>query len=255
MGKHRKPSEKVPALPAKARPEMLPAFGKDALSALTDKIEKELGKSKVSQQLADATERSLRKGKPSKERCGPDSKANPTKAEHNRGTKRDAQGNVKSAGKVEVKSSRRKEGHKFGAAKNPRERLLKEILAMGGTEEDLDLVAGAASDYEDVGGNNGLAKDKSFKEDLARFVAGLGIEGAAIEDASEPEAEVDEDGAKSEVSDEGSEDVLQPEKFDAPDELKDASQKLVAAVSEVKKPNASMKGSNNLVSTLPIRPF
>jgi ribosome biogenesis protein MAK21 len=66
---------------------------------------------------------------------------------------------------------------------------LQEILALGGTEEDLLLVADALSDDEDLDESSTAAPDKSFKADLAKFVAGLGIDTTAEQDASESEPE------------------------------------------------------------------
>ena len=243
MGKHRKPSGKGTGSVPKADLDILPAFDEKALSALTEKIEKGFGKSKAVQQSADPTSGNHGKGNSSKGRRDSDSKAKPTKPEPNRGTKRDARGNVKITGKRKTESSSRDQKPKNGSGKVDTELLLKEILALGGTEEDLDLVAGAASDDEDVGENYASAQDKSFKKDLAKFVAGLGIDDATAEDASEPEAEMEEEAAKEweEASD-----------LEESDESEEAPKKPITAVPEVKKSDTSSKGPNRLVSVPPI---
>jgi ribosome biogenesis protein MAK21 len=239
MGKHRKPSGKGPGPAVAADSDMLPAFDEKALSALTEKIEKGFGKSKAPHQLGSASNGNQKNTKPGNGQPDTDPRVKTTKSEQKRGTKRDAQGNVKAAGKGKNEKNSRESKHKTGDGKGDREALLKEILALGGTEEDLDLVAGAASDDEDVGGNDTSAQDKSLKQDLAKFVAGLGIESAAVEDASEPEAEVEDD------DEEEWEEASDLDESDAPDE---APKKPVAALPEVKKSDAS-KGPNRLVST------
>lgn len=246
MGKHRKPSGVGPGPATAADSDILSAFDEKALSALTEKIEKGFGKSKLPQQLAGPSNGNQKKGKPSNGRRDSEPKAKTTKPEHIRGTKRDAQGNVKAAGKRKAENTNRETKHKKGGGKDDRGVLLKEILALGGTEEDLDLVAGAASDDEDVGGDNTSGHDKSFKKDLAKFVAGLGIESTAVEDASEPEAEVEEKDEEEweEASDLG--------ESDASDEPEETSKKPAAALPEVKNAGVSSKGPNCLVSTTPL---
>jgi ribosome biogenesis protein MAK21 len=248
MGKHRKPSWKS-AVPSKADTDVLPSFDEKALSALTEKIEKGFGKSKAPQQLGNTGSGSHKKGKQSNGRSDSDSKAKGKNPEHHRGTKRDAHGNVKAGGKAKAESSSRESNTNNGGAKDDRAALLKEILALGGTEEDLDLVAGAASDDEDVEGANGQAQDKAFKKDLAKFVAGLGIEGAAVEDASEPEAEQEEQG---EDEWEEASDLDSPEESDVSDEPEQAPKKQMPTAPDMKRAETSSKGPNRLVSMSPL---
>ena len=171
----------------------LPSFDEKALSALTEKIEKGLEQSKVPQQSRDTSSGKHKQGKESKGRPDSNSKTKPTKSELNRGTKIDAQGNVKGSGQEKAGNASRASKKTDGGAKDGGAMLLQEILALGGTEEDLDLIAGAASDDENLDGNNAPAADKSFQKDLAKFVAGLGIEGAIGGDVSEPEEDHGED--------------------------------------------------------------
>jgi ribosome biogenesis protein MAK21 len=249
MGKHRKPSGNGPGPAAKADADVLPSFDEKALSALTEKIEKGFGKkTKAPQQLADNGNGNHQKARPSNGRGESDSRTKAKKSEHNRGKKRDAQGNVKAAGKGKAESSSRETNTKNGGANEDRDALLKEILALGGTEEDLDLVAGAASD-EDVEEDNVQAQDKSFKKDLAKFVAGLGIEGAAVDDVSEPEAEPEEEA---EEDWEEASDLDSPEESDVSDEPEEAQKKPHPALPDTKKMDASSKGPNRLVSISPL---
>jgi len=71
-------------------------------------------------------------------------------------------------------------------------------LALGGTEEDLDLVAEALSDEED---NKVAVPDKSFRKELANFVAGLGIEGEINEVGGDDSDEEDAGDGLEDASD------------------------------------------------------
>ncbi|TGO27526.1 hypothetical protein BPAE_0040g00070 [Botrytis paeoniae] len=83
---------------------------------------------------------------------------------------------------------------------NEKEVLLQEILALGGTEEDLDLVLDAQSDSENEAKPTTKSTDKDFKNEFAKFVAGLGIEGQAPEaEAYEEDEEVDADDWRDEA--------------------------------------------------------
>ena len=223
---------------------MLPSFDEKALSALTEKIEKDFGKSQAPQQLGDTGSRNRKKEKQGNEQRHFESNPRTSKGEHTRGTKRDAQGNVKAGGKANVGSNSRPTKNKSGDANGNRDVLLKEILALGGTEEDLDLVAEAPSSDEDLEGNYAPAEDKSFKKDLANFVAGLGIEGAGVEDASE--AEVEEEDAGEEQWEKAS-DLASPDES-LSDDAEETPKKAIPALPELKNLDAS-KGPNRLVSS------
>lgn len=171
----------------------LPSFDENALSALTARIEQGLDKKQPDGGQA-STPSSFPKQVQS--RAGPastnksesksksKSKAAPPVA---RGVKRDVNGNAKSTGGV-VRSMKGADKKEIGT-ENQRDILLQEILALGGTAEDLDLVADALSDEE--GEYEAIPPvDKSFQQDLARFVKGLGIEKSTEQDlAEEPEEE------------------------------------------------------------------
>ncbi|KAJ8061392.1 hypothetical protein OCU04_010448 [Sclerotinia nivalis] len=191
MGKHRKPTKPSGAKDAPKPNEDIPSFDENALSALTSKIEKGFAKGKApnkSTELKPKSPKPSKANKPSKtnKSTNPtDSKPKSKPQESGRGTKRDAQGNAK--GKADGSSN--------GAPKsgNDREVLLQEILALGGTEEDLDLVLDAQSDSGNEDEGKPASIDKGFKNEFAKFVAGLGIEGQApgAEADSEVEDEVE----------------------------------------------------------------
>lgn len=162
----------------------VPRFDESALMALTAKIENGFGGSKTKE------EKPINNTNGSKKVGGaPISKAKAV--ESARGTKRDSKGNAKQSEKHQKSRSGPKPEAQTGAAKDDKAALLAEIIALGGTEEDLELVADAFSDDEDVETGN-AAPDKSFKNDLAAFVAGLGIEGAVMPDDDEPDVKGEE---------------------------------------------------------------
>jgi len=134
MGKKSK-GAKIAKVAANPDGDNLPAFDENALSALTTKIEQGLGNDEP-QKTADVPSTKQKKGKPSNGL--PDSKKSKA-PETARGTKRDAHGKPKTNGSGQKQSSSSKNGDKG----EERDALLKEILALGGTEEDLDLVADA----------------------------------------------------------------------------------------------------------------
>jgi ribosome biogenesis protein MAK21 len=166
-----------------ANGDAIPTFDDNALSALTAKIEKGFGGGGPAK--ADHVSQP-------KEKKGPKSRNGPTAEKEksstrppviSRGTKRDAHGNAK----VDAKPRSAKKPKESGN-KDARAVLLEEILALGGTAEDLDLVADAASDVEDNAPAQASA-DKSLQKELAKFVAGLGIEGQSAETNGESEDE------------------------------------------------------------------
>jgi ribosome biogenesis protein MAK21 len=144
------------------------SFDENALSTLTARIGKGFDAGKSEQ--AGETNRGQKGSSGTKHRTPVTAQSKTKPGAIARGTKRDIRGNAKVAG------SEPSTKHKNGNGIDDRAVLLKEILALGGTEEDLDLVADATSDEEDSDSNAALP-DKSFRKELASFVAGLGIEG------------------------------------------------------------------------------
>lgn len=189
----------------------MPTFDENALTALTARIEKGFGK-----KTKGDTPVNITKNGDHKEGGKAKLKLNGKNSEPSRGTKRDAQGNAKPPAKHEKKSkSKSKAQDTNREQKDDKAVLLAEILALGGTEEDLELVADAFSDDEEVDAGSKTAPDKSFKKDLAAFVAGLGIEGAVAADDEEPEIEdeeeVPDDGWEEASDDDDSSSVEVPE--------------------------------------------
>ncbi len=167
-------------------------FDEQALSALTEKIDHEFGKSKSEhERQSDTANRSHRHEKPGIEVKYKGAKGKVKTQGPARGTKRDAYGNEKLAGKAVTTSQPGHAKNRSGKEMDGRAVLLEEILALGGTEEDLDLVADAVSDEENEENNAIRPADKSFRKDLANFVAALGIDGDVQEDDSIADEEAD----------------------------------------------------------------
>ena len=222
MGKNKNSSAKRAKAAAKPDADDFPSFDEQALSALTEKIEKGLGNKGEKQETA------------GKGRDSEGSKSKKANASQNgRGTKRDAQGNAKNSG-----SRSQPTPHKNGGGQDDGSVLLQEILALGGTEDDLDLVAGAPSDDEDIEAEAG-APDEALRKELAKFVAGLGIEAEDSGEPDEAEAEEEEDDEWEEAS--------EP---DSPlEQVKVASKVTAPAAPASKKAEASFsRDANRLVS-------
>jgi ribosome biogenesis protein MAK21 len=233
MGKKSK-STKIAKVTANSDGDNLPTFDENALSALTTKIEQGLGNEEP-QKAADVPNTKQKKGKPSN---GVAESKKPKSPEAARGTKRDAHGKPKPNGKAN--GQKQSSSSKNGDKSEDREALLQEILALGGTEEDLDLVADAVSDEEDNQSPDALL-DKSLKKELAKFVAGLGIEGQSGGDIDESEEEAEEEEAEDsweEASD------LESEAPEEPTQSKHAKEK--PAPASQKAPES--KDPNRLVS-------
>ena len=219
-----------------------PNFDENALNALTEKIEKGFDKTQ-SRGTKDAGKPSSEKSsKPRKEEKSGKAANKKEENKSSHGKKRDARGNVKD---LEMKGAKKSNNI---APSDERAALLQEILALGGTEEDLDLVADAASDdEEELEKESTKVSDKSFKKDLAQFVAGLGIEGQVADDSSD--GAVDEDGVGDQESEEwvdGSEAEDEDEQEEEEEVLKTSATKKVPLLKPtVEAPNS--KDPNRLV--------
>lgn len=169
--------------------QSLPSFDESALSALTEKIEKGLQKGKGPES---AQKSPKQKKNSAKQKNDTASRANGTGS----GKKRDAEGNVKSS-KDTARKSKPSDSAAAGSA-SARDILLQEILALGGDEEDLELLDGVESDNDDIKGESQQpSQDPKFAKDLSKFIASLGIQGQAVAEPSESEADEPESDAES----------------------------------------------------------
>lgn len=173
----------------------VPSFDENALSALTSRIEKGFGdKSNRSGGSKSTPQKNGKNSNPSitttdqSSNSKSKSKSKPKPSGLVKGVKRDANGSAKPQSSYQKSGSHKTTSQKPTNGKTDRQVLLAEILALGGTEEDLDLVVDAASDEDEEGQKNATAPpNKSFRAELAKFVEGLGIEGVVGEDESEEE--------------------------------------------------------------------
>lgn len=172
MAKKRTKSSKSVAATVTASDKSIPLLDEEALNTLTARIEKGLGGDNSKAGVDTITDSSREQGGEKRSLSKPKQTSKLNNIELRRGTKRDANGNAKTAGKRSGKDrniTEKEHGNDDKAA------LLQEIMALGGTEEDMDLVADVASD-EEVFSNTDLSLDPSFRKELAGFVSGLGIE-------------------------------------------------------------------------------
>jgi ribosome biogenesis protein MAK21 len=227
-----------------ANGDALPTFDDNALSALTAKIEKGFGGGAPAK-ADQASQPKEKKGSKSRNGLvvGKDKWTTRSPAV-SRGTKRDAHGNAK----VDAKSRPAKKPQEAGS-KDARAVLLEEILALGGTAEDLDLVVDAVSDVEDDAPAQ-ISADKTLQKELAKFVAGLGIEGQSA-DANEESA----DEAKLEhdlnSEDEAGWEEASSRAFESSDDTAEAVPQRKQAAPAL--PNASSHNDpNRLVSSLSV---
>ncbi|RFU30026.1 hypothetical protein B7463_g6326, partial [Scytalidium lignicola] len=178
-----KPSPKPANLTKGKEKDDFPSFGEGALASLTAKIEK--GLQRESQLTAGHKNQSSRQGRGITQDIPGDGSMGNKLPSNGRGTKRDAEGNAKHSHKA-AKKSKNVTGRQKGEDED-RVVLLQEILALGGTEEDLELVVGASSsdDESSKASNNTLPVDMALSKEIASFVAGLGIESNNLEDTSE----------------------------------------------------------------------
>lgn len=77
-------------------------------------------------------------------------------------------------------------------SKTEQENLLAEIIALGGDEDDLELINGVDSDDEVTNESKTAPVDKKLRDELAALSKELGFAALAPQEASEDEVEEDE---------------------------------------------------------------
>lgn len=156
-----------------------PAFDEAALAQLTEKLDKTLAGADTDQQ-------------PSPKRKRPNTAADD----------RDAKRRQKTV--LDTKEGQQDRPKKDQSHNTTKEVLLEEILALGGDEDDLELVANIDSDNEDGPVTKPASApekslDKSFQDELAKFALSLGFQNIPREDdlesvSSEEPVDEGEDG-------------------------------------------------------------
>lgn len=187
----------------KAQNGAKPVFDETALSKLTAKIDTDLANPKPKSKLKDQKQKDER----------------PAKRKRSENDVKDATPNKRQAKEPKNRPAKpsKKAAKESSAPKDKKAELLQEILALGGDENDLDIIAGVDSDVEE--GQQAKPKeapaemDKSLKNELAKFAAGLGFEKVRDEDAAtdDDEGEVEEESEAAEEEEEVEEDEWKDE--------------------------------------------
>jgi hypothetical protein len=191
MGKKRKRSAKDPESASSA--VQLPSFDESALSALTNKIERGFRTAALRQDPQDHIP--FQSQSPRNRIEGAPKSKSHTK-DHVSGKNSDVQGIMREqiGGDSKIHMTRADRHNREN--EDEQNVLLQEILALGGTEDDLNLVMGVASDDEVVGeselGQTSLVDPKLMKE-LSKYITGLGIKTRDIEHSSGAESDGDVD--------------------------------------------------------------
>lgn len=197
----------------KAQNGAKPVFDETALSKLTAKIDTDLANPKPKSKLKDQKQKDER----------------PTKRKRSENDVKDATPNKRQAKEPKNRPAKpsKKTAKESNAPKDKKAELLQEILALGGDENDLNIIAGVDSDVEEGQGAKPkeapAEMDKSLKNELAKFAAGLGFEKVRDEDAAtdDDEGEVEEE---SEAAEEDEEEVEGDEWEDEPEPEQDAKE-------------------------------
>lgn len=169
-----------------------PELKADALSNLTARIADKLKKPTVGAK----TKNQPTKARPAKSerKQAPPSQASVPAVKEQHGKKRLRDGQVKEARSVESKGDASKARSKKDTNGAPsRAQIEEEILALGGSKEDLDLVADVASELELEGTKPSKAPRNDLKKELMKFVQDIGIQTVNYESSeSEDEEEADD---------------------------------------------------------------
>ncbi|KAF7589062.1 hypothetical protein BBP40_004809 [Aspergillus hancockii] len=198
--------------------DAFPLIEESAFAGLRQKIEQRLKDQKPKKIKAKAASNDTPK-KNNDTAPKPDAKRSDTD-KNNKGKKRDRNGEViaredkNAAG--EIKSSHSKE-------EGPSDALRQEILALGGTEDDYDLLAGVGSDSE-VEDAKTTSKSKSEEDALRKELSGILAAAGQVVPDDIADDEEDEGAEEEEEEDQGEEPDIEDEDYnDVEDEQLDES--------------------------------
>ena len=200
--------------------DAFPAFNADALQSLTKNIQNNLlqtgnaspkpNSAKPKKQRQDASPKTKGNQKsqvePKRSRQPKEHRASqpaqprsqpqvvpPKSAQQNRSNKRLRNGEIKNpASKSDVNTITINQARLNGATPPSNETLRREIKALGGTEEDFELVTGVASDSE-VEGATGVETDKGLSRESEKVINRLGVAEARQDDDEEDSEEEEEE--------------------------------------------------------------
>lgn len=158
----------------------IPELKADALSNLTARIADKLKKSTVGVKTNNKPAKARRE-KVERNQKHPSQTSVPAPKEQH-GKKRLRDGQVKEPRSVETKGNASKARSKEDRNRaSSRAQIEEEILALGGSKEDLDLVADLASESELEGDEPSKAPRNNLKKELMKFVQDIGIQTAHYE--------------------------------------------------------------------------
>ncbi|EHA17927.1 hypothetical protein CBS115989_654 [Aspergillus niger] len=221
--------------------DALPQLEESAFAGLRQKIEQRLKDQSASKQKPKNNKgKSGPSDTPQKKEPAP--KPEPKQAsnndKNNKGKKRDRNGEVIAREEKAVSKDK-----KPASKENQADVLRQEILALGGTEEDLDLIAGVGSDSEVEDAtekkSKGKSDDASLRKELSSILAAAGqvvpddLEDEEVEEEEAEEAEAseeddveedEEEEAEDDEDEEPSEDE-EPAPAPAPKETKESAKK------------------------------
>ncbi|GAB1212678.1 hypothetical protein ATERTT37_001824 [Aspergillus terreus] len=200
--------------------DAFPQLEESAFAGLRQKIEQRLKDQSSAKQKSKNNKSKAGSNDSAKEpkQTAPKTDSKRGDAEKNKGKKRDRNG--------EVIAAEKKDKADTSAAQD--DTFLQEVLALGGTKEDIDLLEGIDSDVEDVADTTQKSKGKSeedlLRKELSSMLAAAGQvvpEDAEEEDIDEEDDEAEEDEAE-EDEDEDESEQAEDSGEDEEDEIKPA---------------------------------
>ena len=211
--------------------EAAPQIEESAFAGLRQKIEQRLkDQNNAKQQKSKNKSKGDSKDTPKKENAPKPAPTQDSKKanDDNKGKKRDRNGDV--IAKEEKTSGKSKPSKPSGEDEN--DALRQEILALGGTEEDLDLVAGVGSESETEDKADAPKKqsnksnDDSLRKELSSMLAAAGqvVPDDLEDDEEEGEEEEEADGGGEEEEEEDGDDESDEQEDDAEQEVSDAEE-------------------------------
>ncbi|KAJ5777313.1 hypothetical protein N7520_000559 [Penicillium odoratum] len=226
-----------------------PQIDESAFAGLRQKIEQRLkdqssnkGKSKKNDKSKAPAEAA-----PTKQEKEAAPKAGQSQDSSAHGKKRDRNGEV--IAREEKKEGKNKTG-KFSKKVDDDETLRQEILAMGGTEEDLDLLAGVDSESE-VEGVSAKAGDNDLRKELSKMLEAAGH--VVPQDLAEDEVEEEdeEEAEESAEEDEGEDQDISDVENSEPEDVSDMSEVEEAPKPKEKQPEMLIPKEYATLAILP----
>ena len=232
--------------------EAAPQIEESAFAGLRQKIEQRLkDQNNAKQQKSKNKSKGDSKDTPKKENAPKPAPTQDSKKanDDNKGKKRDRNGDV--IAKEEKTGGKGKPSKPSGEDEN--DALRQEILALGGTEEDLDLVAGVGSESETEDKADAPKKqsNKSNDDSLCKELSSmLAAAGQVVPDDLEDD---EEEGEEEEEADGGGEEEEEEDGDDESDEQEDDAEQEVSDAEEEASPVPSAKATKESTKKEPVK--